>query len=377
MNLKLGNPQSQPQPSQPQASAVTGNETSNNQMTHFLIEAASRKASDLFLKPDTCMKIKINGSLSDVSNQLLTPMMIDALLRQILPVPLIKQMESSTEEIDYGGEIPGHTRYRLNIFRSLNAINAVFRLIPLEIPTLKDLKLPAALIETTKENNGLVLICGPTGSGKTTTLAALINHINATHEGHIITIEDPVEFRHQNQKCIVSHREVGPHKDSPSFASALKAALRQAPNYILVGEMRDSETMQAALTAAETGHLVYATVHTNSAIETIGRIIASFPTSMQAEVRARLANTLRYTFIQRLAKGKTGRVMVYESLISDTGVKNNIREGQEHQIKSALKAFVPIEQTAAEAVRRGEITLETAITVVNDVEDLKKRGEKA
>jgi twitching motility protein PilT len=239
--------------------------------------------------------------------------------------------------LDLAHEIPDVARFRVNVLRQAHGIGAVFRVIPQKMPTIDQLNLPPVLKKIAMLNRGIVIVTGPTGSGKSTSLAAMINHINQFREAHIVTIEDPIEFTHHSNKCLIDHREVGQH--TPSFAAALKAALREDPDIILVGEMRDLETISLAMTAAETGTLVFATLHTNSAPKTIDRIIDVFPSKQQEQARSQLSQSLRSIVAQQLLKtadGK-GRLAVNEILVCNTGIANLIRENRTSQIPSFLQ----------------------------------------
>jgi twitching motility protein PilT len=240
-------------------------------------------------------------------------------------------------DLDFAYEIPGAARFRGNFFNQHRGPAAVFRIIPSRVLTADELGLPEPIRKFTELNKGLVLVTGPTGSGKSTTLAAMIDLINQTRPEHILTIEDPIEFVHQNQRALVNQREVGPH--TRSFATALKAALREDPDVILIGEMRDRETISLALTAAETGHLVFGTLHTNSAHKTVDRIIDTFPGELQHQVRAMLSESLRGVVAQQLLrkKGGKGRVAAHEILVGTPAVANLIREAKTFQIPSSIQ----------------------------------------
>jgi twitching motility protein PilT len=268
-------------------------------------------------------------------------------------------------QIDFAYAIPGRARFRVNAYYQRGAIGAAFRLIPVSIKTVEELGLPIVLHELAKRPRGFVLVTGPTGSGKSTSLAAVIDEINRTREEHIMTIEDPIEFLHAHKKCIVNQREIG--ADAQSFAAGLKAALRQDPDVILVGEMRDLETIHTALTAAETGHLVFATLHTQDAPQTIDRIIDVFPPSQQQQVRVQLSVALQGIVTQQLlptADG-AGRVAACEVLLATPAIRNLIREGKTHQIYSSLQTGASLGMQTMDAalatlVRSGKITQKLA-----------------
>src|SRR4051794_15863436 len=268
-------------------------------------------------------------------------------------------------QLDFAYSVPGHARFRVNAYMQRAAIGAAFRLIPATINSIEDLGLPAATHEFIKKPRGFVLVTGPTGSGKSTSLAAMIDAINSTREEHIMTVEDPIEFLHSHKKCIVNQREIG--SDAQSFGAALKGALRQDPDVILVGEMRDLDTISTALTAAETGHLVFATLHTQSAPQTIDRIIDVFPAHQQDQVRVQLSVALEGVMTQQLIPTADGsaRVLAAEILVPTPAVRNLIREGKTHQIPSAMQTgsnvgMQTMDTALATLVRSGKITQRVA-----------------
>ena len=288
-----------------------------------------------------------------------------------------KQLFEEGKELDLAYELPGAARFRINLLQQRGSMGAVIRSIPWRIPSLDELAMPARLAELTDLPRGLVLITGPTGSGKSTTLAALIDRVNRTRKGHIITIEDPVEFVHAHKQCIVNQREVG--TDTWSFANALKHALRQDPDVILVGEMRDLETIAIALTAAETGHLVFATLHTSSAASTIDRIIDVFPGDQQAQIRTQLATSIEAVVCQTLCTtiDGQGRVAAAEVLIATPAIRNLIREGKLQSIPSALQTgsrhgMHTLNQHLAELVAGGRIEFEHALERCSDATELRQ-----
>ena len=294
------------------------------------------KASDLHLVAGSQPVLRIHGDLVRVQYKVLDNQELRALLYEITPEEKIKIFEE-TGDLDFAHEIPDVARFRVNYFMHKEGIGAAFRHIPNEIKTIDQLGLPQVLKKFAMLRKGIVLVTGPTGSGKTTTLAAIIDYANSNRKERIITIEDPIEFVHPNKGCVISYREVGTHTES--FAKALRAALREDPDIILVGEMRDIETIQLALEAAATGHLVFSTLHTSSAIKTIDRIIDVFPPEQQAQVRTSLSESLQAVVAQTLLKradGK-GRVAACEVLINTFAVANLIREGKTHQILSILQ----------------------------------------
>jgi twitching motility protein PilT len=339
-------------------------------------------ASDLHVTVGTAPALRVNGALQPVEGvERLTPDDTQQLLYRVLSTEQQKNLEVE-RQIDLAYSIPGLARFRVNVFFQRGALGAAFRLIPSEIKTLEELGIPPALHELTEKPRGLVLITGPTGSGKSTTLAALIDEINRKRNEHILTIEDPVEFVHRHKKCIVNQREIGP--DATNFASALRAALREDPDVILLGEMRDLETIGTAITAAETGHLVFATLHTQSAPTTIDRIIDAFPAAQQEQVRVQLSVTLEGIVTQALLRTAdgAGRVAALEVLYPDDAVRNLIRQGKVEQIYSVMqtgtsKGMQTMEQALADLTLRRVVTLETALSRSSRPEQLVGLLERA
>jgi len=295
-----------------------------------------QKSSDLHLVSGQQPVLRIRGDLERVKYKALDEDELRAMLYEITPEEKIKVFEE-TGDLDFAYEIPGLARYRANYFMQKNGIAAVFREIPSEILTVDQLGLPAVVSRLSMLPRGIVLVTGPTGSGKSTTLAAVIDEANKKRKDHIITIEDPIEFVHQSKNCVVNHRELNTH--TKSFSAALRGALREDPDIILVGEMRDLETIRLAVEAAATGHLVFSTLHTTSAAKTVDRIIEVFPTGEQAQIRSTLADGLRAVVSQALFKrvDVKGRCAVLEILIATHAVRAMIREGKTHQIPSAMQ----------------------------------------
>jgi len=295
-----------------------------------------QSASDLHLVSGQPPALRIRGDMERIKYKVLENDSLKAMLYEIAPEHKIKQFEE-TGDIDFGYEIPGIARYRSNFFMQRNGVGAVFRQIPENIMTAEQLGLPGVISKLASLPRGLVLVTGPTGSGKSTTLAAIIDVANRTRKDHIITIEDPIEFVHKSQSCIVNHREVGIH--TQSFSAALRGALREDPDIILVGEMRDLETISLAIEAASTGHLVFGTLHTMSASKTIDRIIEVFPSSEQAQIRSTLADGIRSVIAQVLFKrvDTRGLCAALEILIATPAARNLIREGKTHQIPSVIQ----------------------------------------
>jgi twitching motility protein PilT len=306
-----------------------------DQLLKFMVKAG---ASDLHLSSNCLPKLRIDGDMRSVSGEKseeLTPSQVHALLEEIVP-DRNKEEFDNTRDTDFAYAIDDVGRFRVNVFNDLNGTGAVFRFIPQKILSLEDLNMPPVFKELCALSRGLVLVTGPTGSGKSTTLAAMVDYVNRQRQDHIVTIEDPVEFVHQNNKCLINQREVRTHTDS--FQKALRAALRQDPDIILVGELRDLETTEIAIETAETGHLVFGTLHTSTAASTVDRIIDQFPVEGQAQIRTMLASSLKGVICQNLLKriGK-GRVAAMEILVVNAAVANNIREGKTHQIPSAIQ----------------------------------------
>src|ERR1700757_575979 len=295
-----------------------------------------QKASDLHLSTNNSPMLRIHGELVRVDFPPLKNDDLKAMVYEIAPEGKIKLFEE-TSDVDFGYEVPEVARYRVNFFQQKYGISAVFRFIPSEVMRVDDLNLPPVLKRFPMLKKGLVLVTGPTGSGKSTTLAAMMDHANLHRHDHILTVEDPIEFVHRSQNCLVQHREVGVH--TRSFAAALRGALREDPDIILVGEMRDLETIELALTAAATGHLVFGTLHTSSAAKAVDRIIDVFPTNQQNQIRATLSESLKGVVAQNLFKrvDKPGRVAALEILVVDTAIANLVREAKTFQIPGMLQ----------------------------------------
>jgi twitching motility protein PilT len=341
----------------------------------LLTQLAEWEASDLHLTVGAPPVVRIRGSLEHVENlPPLGPEDAQQLLYRVLTTEQQKLLEVN-RQIDLSYSIPGVARYRVNVYHQRGSLGAAFRLIPEQLKTVEELGLPSTLHELTEKPRGLVLVTGPTGSGKSTTLAALIDEINRTRADHILTIEDPIEFIHPHKRCIVNQREVG--SDATGFGEALRAALRQDPDVILLGEMRDLETIATALTAAETGHLVFGTVHTQSAPQTIDRIIDVFPAAQQAQVRIQLASTLQAVVTQALLPRKdgSGRVAALEILLPDDAVRNLIRQGKVEQVYSVMqtglgRGMQTMEQALADLVFGEMISQEIALGATNRPDQL-------
>ena len=334
-------------------------------------------ASDLHLTAGAAPTIRIHGDLKPVDGY--NPMEPEELRRMVYAILTQAQRERLEQdlELDLSYSLPGKARFRVNVYFQRDAIGAAFRLIPFAIRKLDELGLPKQVGDFARLPRGMVLVTGPTGSGKSTTLAALLDIVNTEREVHIMTVEDPIEYLHQHKKAIVNQREIG--ADTHSFASALKHVLRQDPDVILVGEMRDLETISTALTAAETGHLVFATLHTQDAPQTIDRMIDAFPPYQQQQVRAQLSTTLQGVVTQQLlqtADGR-GRTVAAEVLVATSAVRNMIREAKIHQIYGAMQAggrygMQTMDAALAHEVSMGRISMELAKERCHDEQELKR-----
>jgi twitching motility protein PilT len=344
-----------PQPAPPQLS-----------IDALLAPVVVRGASDLHVTVGAEPVVRVNGRLERMEEfGRLSPEDTQRMLYRILSTEQQKQFEIK-RQIDISYSIPGLARFRVNVYFQRESLGAAFRLIPAELRTLDDLGLPAVLKEFAKKPRGLVLVTGPTGSGKSTTLAAVVDEINRTRDDHIMTIEDPIEFLHRHKRCIVNQREIGP--DAISFAEALRGALRQDPDVILLGEMRDLETIATALTAAETGHLVFATLHTQDAPSTVDRLIDVFSAEQQEQVRVQIASTLQGIVTQTLMPtiDGLGRIAALEILLPDDAVRNLIRQAKVEQIYSVMqmntsRGMQTLEQSLADLVLRGKVAREIAL----------------
>jgi twitching motility protein PilT len=351
-------------------------------LAKLLVHVIQQSASDLHLTAGSRPMIRLHGSLTAVDDAPeLTPPVIQTLLYSILTQRQREKFEAELE-LDFAYALPGHARFRVNLYRQREALGAAFRLIPYEIKPLEALGVPPAVSNFAMLPRGFVLVTGPTGSGKSTTLAGIVDLANRSRRDHIVTVEDPIEFLHQHKSCIINQREVG--EDTHSFGNALKHVLRQDPDIILVGEMRDLETISVALTAAETGHLVFATLHTQDAAQTIDRVIDVFPPHQQQQVRVQLAGTLQGVVSQTLCKTADGRgrVVATEVLVATPAIRNLIREGKTHQIYSALQAGArhgmhTMDQHLAELVKAGRITYEGALEKCHTVEDFNRLSGRA
>ena len=339
----------------------------------LLEEVIKRAASDLHITVGIPPILRINGVLVRMDFPKMTSNDTREMVYSILTARQREQLETNLE-LDLSYSVPGSARFRVNCYFQRNSVGAAFRIIPYRIKSIDELKLPLIVKEFARLPRGFILVTGPTGQGKSTTLASIIDLINSTREEHIITVEDPIEFLHLHKKCMVNQREVGP--DTHSFANALKYALRQDPDIILVGEMRDLETISTALTAAETGHLVFATLHTQDAPQSIDRIIDVFPTYQQQQVRLQLASTIQAIVTQQLVptKDRRARVPAVEIMIATSAIRHMIRDARVHQIYSAMQSggqlrMQTMDSSLAALYRSGEITYETGLARAHNKDD--------
>ena len=335
-------------------------------ISELLAFAVKNKASDLHLSSGLPPMIRVHGDVRRINVDPLAHKEVHAMVYDIMSDAQRKHFEENLE-CDFSFEIPNLARFRVNAFNQQRGAAAVMRTIPSRVLTLEELNAPKVLIELATQPRGLVLVTGPTGSGKSTTLAGMLNHLNENFYGHILTVEDPIEFVHESKRCLVNQRELGAH--TLGFSDALRSALREDPDYILVGEMRDLETIRLALTAAETGHLVFGTLHTSSAPKTIDRIIDVFPAGEKEMVRAMLSESLRAVISQTLLKTRDGqgRVAAYEVMVGTPAIRNLIREGKVAQMYSSIQTgqslgMQTLDQSLQDLVRRGLVSASEART---------------
>jgi twitching motility protein PilT len=343
----------------------------------LLAKVIERKASDLHVTSGSPPMVRLHGTLAALEEYpKLSPEMLQRMVYAILTQKQRESLEQNLE-LDLSYALPGKGRFRVNVYYQRDSLGAAFRMIPFEIKTIEDLGLPPQIEDFARLRRGMVLVTGPTGSGKSTTLAALVDVVNRERDEHIMTVEDPIEFLHSHKRCIVNQREVG--HDTLSFGDALKHVLRQDPDVILVGEMRDLETISTALTAAETGHLVFATLHTQDAPQTIDRIIDVFPPFQQQQIRVQLAVTLQGVVTQQLlpTPDRRGRAVAAEVLVATSAVRNLIREAKIHQVYSSMQAggqygMVTMDQSLASLVKAGRLDYEMALDRCHSPEELNR-----
>jgi twitching motility protein PilT len=332
-------------------------------IAQLLTFAHQEGASDVHLTSSEPPMVRIHGDVKRLEHAPLTAEEVHNMIFDIMSDAVRKTFQE-TNDADFSFELGNIARFRVNAFRTRWGEAAVFRTIPTKVLSIDELALPPVVREICDKEKGLVLVTGPTGSGKSTTLASMIDYINNTYEGHILTIEDPIEFVHESKKCLVNQREVGPH--TGSFSAALRGALREDPDVILVGEMRDLETISLALTAAETGHLVFGTLHTSSAPKTVDRVIDVFPAAQQGQIRAMFSESIQAVITQTLLKKRSGgRMAALEILIGTTAVRNLIRENKIHQIPSVIQTgqsagMQTMDMALIDLVNRGLVTQEEA-----------------
>ena len=353
------------------------NSAQSNFLADLLLHVLDTGCSDLHLTVGAHPTVRLNGHLTPLDDYpVMTPQVVQQTMYAILTQKQREKFEQELE-LDFAYSLPGRARFRVNLYKQRDALGAAFRLIPYDIKPLEALGVPPSIGNFAMLPRGFVLVTGPTGSGKSTTLAAVVDLANRQRRDHIMTVEDPIEFLHQHKGCLVNQREVG--EDTWSFKNALKHVLRQDPDVIMVGEMRDLETIEIALTAAETGHLVMATLHTQDAAQTIDRVIDVFPPHQQQQVRVQLSGSLQGVVCQQLlrtADGK-GRVVATEILVATPAIRNLIREGKTHQIYSAMQAgakfgMATMDQHLAELVKTGTVTFDAALEKCHHVEDFQR-----
>lgn len=340
--------------------------------------AVENDASDIHIAASNAPIIRMHGHLKRVDAKVMTSADLDTLIEHLVTEDQKASLKEN-KELDFAYAIPGVARFRTNVYFQLRGMSIAFRVIPERIRSLEELKAPKGVYQLAREQEGLVLVTGPTGSGKSTTLAGMIDLIDTQRNMHILTIEDPIEYVYKGRNCLINQRELGPH--TKSFANALRAALREDPDVILIGEMRDLETIKLALTAAETGHLVFATLHTNSAAETINRVVDVFPAGQQDQIRAQFADALLGVVSQRLipTTDGNGRVAAMEILFATSAVKNLVRERKSHQISSAIQTggqfgMISMDQSLMNHVQNRKISIDQAKLYANDVNLFRKAG---
>ena len=336
------------------------------EIIEYLKQAVETRASDVFIIAGGPVSMKVDGRIKAVGDEKLLPPKTKSLIMEIYQLAeLSMEKYLQTGDDDFAFAIPGLSRFRVNAYRQRGSMAAVVRVVSFNIPDWKQLHIPEEVMKLADTESGMILMTGTAGSGKSTTQACIINRINQTHDRHIITLEDPIEFLHRNQRSIVSQREIA--VDTTDYLSGLRACLRQAPDVILLGEMRDTETIRTTITAAETGHLVIATLHTSGAVNAIDRIIDSFPSSYQAQIRIMLSMVLRTVVSQQMLPDKNGgMVPAFEIMHVNSAIRSMIRDGKSHQIANAIAAgskegMITMDQSILSLYREGLITTETAL----------------
>jgi len=346
----------------------------NYSLQHLLKAVVDEHGSDLHIAPLSPPRLRVNGALIPLTVPPLSPQESKNLIYSVLTEKQKKTFEEKME-LDFAFSVKGLARYRANVFNQKGGVNATFRLINSGVPKLADLALPKAIEAVTHAPRGLFLVCGPTGSGKSTSLAAMINHINENSSSHILTIEDPIEYIHEHKQCLVNQREIG--TDTNSFANALRSSLREDPDVILVGEMRDPETISLAITAAETGHLVFGTLHTNNCVGALNRIIDAFPPHQQSQIRTQLSFSLIGVMTQQLIPSlKGGRVLALEIMFPNSAIRANIREDKLQAIYSSMQTgqeesgMTTLNQSLFSHVKKKNISIEQALELAYEKTEL-------
>lgn len=354
-----------------------GNRVNMYNLDEILIQSVKSGASDIHLTTGRPPSYRIDGVLAPIEGERLTPQMLEELLMPLMDVRHRGELQDNGQT-DFAYAIPGVGRFRVNVFKQRGTLASVMRSLPFNIPEPEQLGIPAEVVEMTSRKRGLILVTGPTGSGKSTTLASLLHVINRTYPYHIITLEDPIEYLHRHDKSVVNQREIG--SDSTDYAQALRAALREDPDVILVGEMRDLETISTAITAAETGHLVFSTLHTIGADKTIDRIIDVFPPNQQQQIRIQLASVLECVVSQQLLKKAdgSGRVAALEILFANNAVRNLIRESKTYQIASIMQTnkragMQTMDDALYDLYMRKLIDADNAVTYAQDPVSMNKK----
>ncbi len=366
-------PQEIPKEEEPTTPPLTLKDLHIDELLHIIVD---RNASDLHICTNSPPVIREDGALKRLNYEEFNAQELQRMMYDIITDENINKFET-TLELDFSYALPRRARFRVNLYRDRGACAAAFRLIPQKIPTTEQLNLPTILNRLCEKPRGLILVTGPTGSGKSTSLAAMINHINTNFAHHIITIEDPIEYLHTHKQSLINQRELG--GDTRSFLNALRASLREDPDVLLVGEMRDMETISLAITAAETGHLVFATLHTNNAAESVDRMIDVFPPGQQEQIRVQLSNNLVAIIAQQLLPraGSTGRVPANEVMIASSAIRNLIREAKSHQITSMIQTsanvgMITMDQCLRDLYLKGFITMEDAMSRCQNPDELRK-----